>query len=379
RGTPGPRWRGSWPASSCASCSSRRAATSGRARARPTRRSSIPASTPSRALSRPASCPAATTSSSPTRTRSGSRSSAPARSSSPGAPRSGPGCPRSRPTRRRTGTSAFASWGPRSSTRASRASARAPRAPSRCPTSTSSARSPLPSPSRRRRSSGVELRRSEAVTGLARERDGWRVATAGGELRSRWIVNCAGLRSDELHRLAGMEGFTVTPRRGELIVFDKLSRGLVDHVILPVPTAKTKGVLVAPTVFGNLLLGPTAVDIEDKGDTAVPREGIEYLLAQGRRILPELVGFEVTATYAGLRAATEHGDYRIGADGERRYAWAGGIRSTGLTAAMAIAEHLRDALGAAGLPLRELPGGLPPVRMPNIGEAGPHPYADAER
>ncbi len=226
---------------------------------------------------------------------------------------------------------------------------------------------------------GVELRRSEAVTGLARERDGWRVATAGGELRSRWIVNCAGLRSDELHRLAGMEGFTVTPRRGELIVFDKLSRGLVDHVILPVPTAKTKGVLVAPTVFGNLLLGPTAVDIEDKGDTAVTREGIEYLLAQGRRILPELVGFEVTATYAGLRAATEHGDYRIGADGERRYAWAGGIRSTGLTAAMAIAEHLRDALGAAGLPLRELPGGLPPVRMPNIGEAGPHPYADAER
>jgi glycerol-3-phosphate dehydrogenase len=150
-------------------------------------------------------------------------------------------------------------------------------------------------------------------------------------------------------------------------------------VLLPVPTATTKGVLVAPTVFGNLLLGPTAVDVGDKHDTGSTAEGIAQLEAHGRRIVPELLEHEVTAIYAGLRAATEHADYQIGVDGAREYAWAGGIRSTGLTAAMAIAEHLRDELDRAGLPLRERRAPLPPVRMPAIGEVGPRPYAQPDR
>ena len=81
--------------------------------------------------------------------------------------------------------------------------------------------------------------------------------------------------------MAGHDGFTVTPRRGELIVFDKLSRRLVNHVLLPVPTATTKGVLVAPTVFGNVILGPTAVDVERKDDTGSTAEGIAQLLDAG--------------------------------------------------------------------------------------------------
>ena len=95
--------------------------------------------------------------------------------------------------------------------------------------------------------------------------------------------------------------------------------------------------------------------------------------------MPSLLEHEVTSVYVGLRAATERGDYQIAAYGEQRYACAGGIRSTGLTGAMAIAEHLRDELDAAGLPLRERPGGLPAIRMPNIGEAFPRPYAQPER
>src|SRR5207247_4268182 len=69
---------------------------------------------------------------------------------------------------------------------------------------------------------GADLRRSERVTGLERFDDGWRLRTSQGELSARWVINAAGLRSDEVHRMAGREGFTVTPRRGELIVFDKL-------------------------------------------------------------------------------------------------------------------------------------------------------------
>jgi len=225
---------------------------------------------------------------------------------------------------------------------------------------------------------GVDLRRAEAVTALERQEAGWLVQTNRGRLTATWVVNAAGLHSDEVHRMAGHGGFTVTPRRGELIVYDKLTRRLVNHVLLPVPTATTKGVLVAPTVFGNVMLGPTAVDIDRKDDTSSTADGIDYLRSLAPRLVPDLAREEVTAIYVGLRAATEHGDYVIGSEAGERYAWAGGIRSTGLTASMAIAEHVRDELDRSGLALRERPGGLPSIRMPNIGEAAARPYAQAE-
>ncbi len=156
--------------------------------------------------------------------------------------------------------------------------------------------------------------------------------------------------------MLGGGAFTITPRRGELIVFDKLARPLVSSILLPVPTEQTKGVLVAPTVYGNVLLGPTAQDIGDRCDTATTRAGLASLLAAGQAIMPELAGEEVTATYAGLRAATEHRDYQIRVDAGRHYACVAGIRSTGLSASLGIAEYVTDQLGAAGLALRERGG-----------------------
>lgn len=143
--------------------------------------------------------------------------------------------------------------------------------------------------------------------------------------------------------------FTVTPRRGQLIVFDKLARDLVRHILLPVPTAAGKGVLVAPTVFGNVLLGPTAEELDDKTATGSTREGIDRLREKGRRILPRLLDEEVTAVYAGLRAATGQEDYRIQEYPGLRYIAVGGIRSTGLTASMAIADHVTTLLARTGL------------------------------
>jgi glycerol-3-phosphate dehydrogenase len=170
----------------------------------------------------------------------------------------------------------------------------------------------------------------------------------------------------------------VTPRRGELIVFDKLARPLVNHILLPIPTGKTKGVLIAPTVFGNVLLGPTADDIDDRNATGSTVDGIERLRSLGLRLMPGLLEHEVTAVYAGLRAATEHPDYVLEVDGDARYACAGGIRSTGLTSAMAIAEWVRDGLGDSGLELRERDQALPEITMPNIGEVAPRPYMRPE-
>ena len=217
---------------------------------------------------------------------------------------------------------------------------------------------------------GCDLRRSTPVTGVSRvEGSGFRLATPAGALTARYLVNAAGLRSDELDRMLGHDRFTVTPRRGELIVFDKLARPLVSQILLAVPTKVTKGVLIAPTVFGNVMLGPTAEDVERKDDTESTRAGLDYLRAEGTRIMPALLEHEVTAVYAGLRAATEHADYQLSVHADDGYACVGGIRSTGLSASMAIAEHVRDQLGGAGLPLEPRAADPPEVRMPNIGEA----------
>ncbi|MCX4807866.1 FAD-dependent oxidoreductase [Streptomyces sp. NBC_01214] len=203
------------------------------------------------------------------------------------------------------------------------------------------------------------------------------LATSRGPLRTRHLVNAAGLYADEIDRLLGHADFAVTPRRGQLIVFDELARGLVRHVLLPVPSALGKGVLVSPTVYGNVMLGPTAEDLDDKADTGSTAEGLALLREKGRRILPALLEEEVTAVYAGLRAATGDDDYAIRAHPAQRYVTVGGIRSTGLTASMAIAAHVVELLADGGLPVvgaRE----LEPVRMPNLGEAFLRPYRDAD-
>jgi glycerol-3-phosphate dehydrogenase len=197
--------------------------------------------------------------------------------------------------------------------------------------------------------------------------------TPRGQTTARYLVNAAGLHSDELDAQLGHGEFTVTPRRGELIVFDKLAHELVAHIVLPVPSAKTKGVLVSPTVYGNVLLGPTADDVEKKDDRSTTTEGLASLMAASARIVPRLADHEVTATYVGLRAATESRDYQLRVHPEERYACAGGIRSTGVSASMAIAEYVRDGLVEAGLRLSREPRDTE-LRMPNIGELAPRPY-----
>jgi glycerol-3-phosphate dehydrogenase len=204
------------------------------------------------------------------------------------------------------------------------------------------------------------------------------VATNAGPIRARWVVNAAGLGADILDREFGFERFTVTPRRGELLVYDKLARPLVDKIVLPVPSAVGKGVLVSPTIYGNVMLGPTAEDLDDRTATATSEAGFEFLLAKGAALMPKLLAEEVTAAYSGLRAAIDHGDYLIEADPAQRYLLIGGIRSTGLTAGMAIAEHVHGLLEDAGMPLAAKPKLPVPPRMPNIGEAFTRPYQDGE-
>ena len=156
---------------------------------------------------------------------------------------------------------------------------------------------------------GVELALGVEVTDVTRDADAWLLRTTTGPVRAGWVVNAAGLGSDLLDQRFGHDGFTIAPRRGQLIVFDKLARSLLSSILLTVPTERTKGVVVAPTVYGNVLLGPTAEDISDREDTATTAAGIDGLFGAGRRILPDLVNEEVTAIYAG--PARGHGAFGL--------------------------------------------------------------------
>ena len=165
---------------------------------------------------------------------------------------------------------------------------------------------------------GAVLRRGARVVGVRRGEGSTRLVTTSGDVTARWVINAAGLGADHLDRSFGHDRFTVTPRRGELFVFDKLARSKVPCIVLPVPSSRGKGVLVSPTIYGNVMLGPTSENLTDRTATGTSQKGFDFLIGKGRRLMPSLLDEEVTAAYAGLRAAIGRDDYLIDVDAERR-------------------------------------------------------------
>lgn len=226
---------------------------------------------------------------------------------------------------------------------------------------------------------GARLLRAARVTGAITGPGHTTLRTTRGDVHGRWVINAAGLGADHLDTAFGHHRFTVTPRRGELLVFDKLARPMVPMIVLAVPSSRGKGVLVSPTIYGNVMVGPTSENLEDRTATGTSEEGLEFLLTKGRALMPTLFDEEITATYAGLRAAIDRDDYLIDVDAAQRYVLVAGIRSTGLTSGMAIAEYVCGLLAKAGLDVTEREDLPAPPKMPNLGEAGTRPYQDCER
>lgn len=226
---------------------------------------------------------------------------------------------------------------------------------------------------------GARLLRGTRVTSVTVGPDVTTLHTTAGDLQGRWIINAAGLGADHLDQEFGYRRFTVIPRRGELLVFDKLARPMAPLIVLAVPSSRGKGVLVSPTIYGNVMVGPTSENLEDRTATGTSEDGFEFLVSKGRALMPTLFDEEITASYAGLRASTEHDDYLIDLDSEQRYVLVGGIRSTGLTSGMAIAEYVTGLLSDAGIGVTEREDLPAPPTMPNLGEAGLRPYQDSKR
>ena len=167
-----------------------------------------------------------------------------------------------------------------------------------------------------------------------------------------YIVNAAGLFSDDLARMFGDDYFSIRPRKGEEYIFDLSVKDLVKSTIFPVPGQVSKGILVIPTAAGNLMMGPTGDDVEDKEDLGTSLDGFQRVLAGARSLVPSLDPRKIIAQFAGVRAASDRGDFIVelspNVPGLLHLA---GIESPGLTAAPAIAADVPRLLAEAGLEL----------------------------
>ncbi len=213
---------------------------------------------------------------------------------------------------------------------------------------------------------------SHKVTGGTHTGEYWELETSRGKLRARTIINAAGLYGDVVDRIKGAEDFNIIPRKGQFVIFDKTAYELINTIILPVPTKITKGVVVTPTAFGNILVGPTAEDQESRTDSSTVDDTLQMLLQKAYEIVPKLKDHNITATFAGLRPASDEPKYRIMINDEKNWITVGGIRSTGLTASLGIANHIWKLHDRKYSKVREAT--IPIVETPNIIEFDERDY-----
>ena len=195
------------------------------------------------------------------------------------------------------------------------------------------------------RRNGVDLALGWEVTGIgAADANLKTVFGSGGiELRTRLVINASGFGSRKLVDQYHGAPMDLNPRRGQFAIYDRDCRQLVERILLPIPTKQTKGMLIAPTVFGNLIAGPTAEDLpQDQIEaTGTTREGLAAVRDSAVQMCPELADRPVIATYAGLRCNCAQGSYWIRFnDGQPGVVTLAGIRSTGLTASISTAQYV---------------------------------------
>ena len=196
---------------------------------------------------------------------------------------------------------------------------------------------------------GAQLQRRCALESGTFDGARWRLRTSRGALDTTTVINCAGLYGDRVEAsLLGKASFAIRPRKGQFLVYDKAARRLLSSIILPVPQEKTKGILIAPTAFGNLLVGPTAEEQESRTDASVHSDRLLALKREGERILPGLRDCLVTATFSGIRPGSDSKDYVVAHHPSKQYIAVGGIRSTGLSAALGIASHVFNSYKETG-------------------------------
>lgn len=192
---------------------------------------------------------------------------------------------------------------------------------------------------------GVEFKFDTEVTGLHPIEGGWAIETNQGTFETKYVVNAAGVYADTLHNMVSAKKIHITPRRGDYCLLDKTAGNLVSKTIFALPGKFGKGILVAPTVHGNLILGPTAIDIEDKEGTNTTREGLDQVIAKCGMNVKNIPMRSVITSFAGLRAHEDGHEFLIGElEDAPGFIDCAGIESPGLTSSPAIGEMVAEIL-----------------------------------
>ena len=192
---------------------------------------------------------------------------------------------------------------------------------------------------------GVELIRNCEVKSIAENADGYVLNTTAGDINAKYIINAAGNFSDELAKMVGDNSIELVPRKGEYYVLDKSVGNLATHTIFQCPNEMGKGILVTPTVDGNLLIGPTALNIEDKDDTTTTPEGLRDALQKALKSVPIVSIRNAITSFAGVRAHPVNDDFIIGwCPTSENFINVAGVESPGLSSAPAIAIFVREIL-----------------------------------
>ena len=196
---------------------------------------------------------------------------------------------------------------------------------------------------------GVEFKFDTEVQGVRKTEKGWAVDTNQGQFEGRCVVNAAGVYADTIHNMVSDKKIKITPRRGDYCLLDKSAGNHVSSVIFALPNKYGKGILVSPTVHGNLLVGPTAIDIENKEGVNTTREGLDQVLERAGESVKNLPMRSVITSFAGLRAHEENHEFIIGeVEDAAGFVDCAGIESPGLTASpaigMMVADIVRDLL-----------------------------------
>jgi glycerol-3-phosphate dehydrogenase len=225
---------------------------------------------------------------------------------------------------------------------------------------------------------GVEIRRGWPVRRAEHGTRGWALFNGDDHIAARCVINAGGIRADYVEALAGYHDFDIRPRRGQYMILDKTARAIHDVIAMPTPTPTTRGILITPTIFGNVLVGPTAEDVADRDDRRVTEDGLAQLRRAIATMIPALAGQPVNAIFAGMRPATQFRDYQIIPRLDRGWVTVAGIRSTGLSASLGIAEHVTSLLIPA---LFDAPRktAVNRIRVPSLSETSPRPWQDSAR
>lgn len=188
---------------------------------------------------------------------------------------------------------------------------------------------------------GVQFQFDSEVTDVQKIDGGWKVVTVKGTLETKAVVNAAGVYSDKIHNMVSSETMTITPRRGDYFLLDRATQGFVKNTIFQLPGKYGKGVLVAPTVHGNTIVGPTAIDIEDKDGTATTQAGLDDVRSKSGIAVKNLPLRQTITSFAGLRAHEARHEFFIGeiAPG---FVDCAAIESPGLSSSPAIGVMVAD-------------------------------------